>query len=325
MKRFTIPALIIGSLVAVVLIASSGIREVSQAVASAGWGALLVVLVRAATVAGAGVGWHLLLPADLRPPLAATMLVRSVREAVNTLLPFTQVGGDVVGARLLTFYRVGGALAAASVLVDLMVQAVTQFVFTLAGLLALVALGGDNATVRAVAVGLVLAVPALAGFYLVQRRWGRLGLQWLLTRFAGDRQWRTLGAVDTFYDWLRTVYANRRALALSAAVHLTVWFVGALEVFVALSAMGYPVTYAEALVVESLAQAVRGAAFVVPGALGVQEGGLIALCAIFGIPAQPALALSLLKRLADLAVGAPAFLVWQRLESRRLRDREMAP
>jgi hypothetical protein len=69
-------------------------------------------------------------------------------------------------------------------------------------------------------------------------------------------------------------------------------------------------------------QAVRSAAFAVPGALGVQEGGLIALCAVFGIPAQSALALSLIKRVADLAVGAPGLLVWQALEGRRLFGRD---
>ena len=55
--------------------------------------------------------------------------------------------------------------------------------------------------------------------------------------------------------------------------------------------------------IESLAQAVRGAAFAVPGALGAQEGGLIALCGLFDIPAEAALALSLVKRFADLGVG----------------------
>jgi hypothetical protein len=54
----------------------------------------------------------------------------------------------------------------------------------------------------------------------------------------------------------------------------------------------------------------------VPGALGAQEGGLIALCAIFGIPAEAALALSLVKRLADLLVGVPGLFAWHALEGR---------
>ena len=39
--------------------------------------------------------------------------------------------------------------------------------------------------------------------------------------------------------------------------------------------------YLQARVIESLMQAIRGAAFAIPGALGVQEGGLVAM-RIFG-------------------------------------------
>ena len=59
------------------------------------------------------------------------------------------------------------------------------------------------------------------------------------------------------------------------------------------------------MLIESLMHAVRGAAFAVPGALGAQEGGLIVLCAIFGVPPEAALALSLVKRLPDLVLGVP--------------------
>jgi hypothetical protein len=35
------------------------------------------------------------------------------------------------------------------------------------------------------------------------------------------------------------------------------------------------------------------------------------------VPAETALALSLIKRVADLAIGAPGLLAWQVLEGRR--------
>jgi hypothetical protein len=60
--------------------------------------------------------------------------------------------------------------------------------------------------------------------------------------------------------------------------------------------------------------AVRGAAFAVPGALGAQEGGLIVLCAMFGIPPEAALALSLVKRIPDVVLGVPGLLAWQAME-----------
>jgi uncharacterized membrane protein YbhN (UPF0104 family) len=65
-------------------------------------------------------------------------------------------------------------------------------------------------------------------------------------------------------------------------------------------------------------QAIRGAAFAIPSALGAQEGGLVALCAIFGVPAEAAIAMSLIKRVPDLVFGVPALLGWQILEGRAL-------
>jgi hypothetical protein len=85
--------------------------------------------------------------------------------------------------------------------------------------------------------------------------------------------------------------------------------------------MGYPVTVSEAVIIESLTQAVRGAAFAVPGALGAQEGGLIVLCAIFDVPPEAALALSLVKRIPDLVLGIPGLLAWQAIEGWHFYER----
>ena len=114
-----------------------------------------------------------------------------------------------------------------------------------------------------------------------------------------------MGGVASLNQRLLEIYRNPVRLGLGFAVHLGIWFFGVLEVWIALRFMGYPVDYRTALVIESLGQAVRGAAFVVPGALGVQEGGFIALCAVFGIPAPTAIALSLVKRLPEIALGHP--------------------
>src|SRR4051812_15911324 len=139
MKRLTILALIIGACLATALIASSGVREVGEAAASVGWGIGPVVIARALAVEMAGMGWALLFPAGVRPRLRVCVLVRYVREGINTLLPLTQVGGEFIGARLLTFYRVEGATAAASVRVGVPGQARTPVPVPALGLVVLVA------------------------------------------------------------------------------------------------------------------------------------------------------------------------------------------
>lgn len=324
MKRLTTLALIAGLCTVVGLFLSSGLEDVAAAVVSAGWGALVVVIARAAAVAWAGLGWFVIFPKAGRPSLLDCVTLRFVREGINTLLPVAQVGGDFVGARLLTKRGVAGGLAGASMFVDLMTQAVTQFLFTVAGVLLLAWLAGDGPIVRTVAGGLVVAAPALGAFYLIQRRSGHKLIQVLITRFAAAREWRALGAIEVLYDNLRRLYGQPGRIASGIGIHLIGWVIGTLEVYVALHFMGYPVSFLEAVAIESLAQAVRGAAFAVPGALGAQEGGLIALGAVFGIPAEAALALSLVKRLADLLVGIPGLIAWHALEGKDAEPAEAA-
>jgi putative membrane protein len=296
----------------------SGMEAVAHAVASVGWGIALVVVVRGATVSVAGVGWWLLFPAKARPQLGICVILRFIREAANVLLPMAQVGGDLIGAGLLTIYAVPGALAAASVIVDILVQAATQLLFAIIGLIVLVALGVDATLARIAAVGVGLAAIMLVGFYWAQRRGGHRFLQSAIGRLTGDRKWRMLGTIDAVYQHLTTIYAARSDLAASCVVHMAGWVIGVAEVLIVFACMGNPISVAEALVIESLLHAVRGAAFAIPGALGAQEGGLVLLCAIFGIPPEQAIALSLVKRAADLVLGVPGLVGWQRLEWGRL-------
>lgn len=321
MKHVMVFALLAGVGAVAVLVAVSGFGDVADAVASIGWGALWVALARAAAVLAAGLGWHALAPKGSSLTLERALGLRFVREGTNMLLPLAAVGGDVIGARLLVHAGAPGGFAAAITIVDVMLQAATQLAFTLIGLGLLIWLGGDPAIVRAAAIGVALAIPALGGFWLVQRRGGQRLIETVLRRLAGGRDWRIFGALDVVYREMRGLYAAPRRLAGSFAIHLGGWIIGAFEIWIALQFMGHPLSFAEALVIESLAQALRGALFIMPGALGVQEGGLIALCAVFGLTAPTALALSLVKRMADVVVGLPGLIAWQVLEGRRLAQR----
>jgi hypothetical protein len=72
------------------------------------------------------------------------------------------------------------------------------------------------------------------------------------------------------------------------------------------------------LAIESLVSAVRSAAFVAPMGIGVQEATYALLGPLFGLGPELSLAVSLLKRARDLAIGVPALLTWQGLEGARL-------
>ena len=306
-----------GLLLAVGLIASQGFGHVASALASVGWGAAVaIVLLRIVQVAGAGIAWRVLLPAGTPGSTWDCIALRWVRESVNTLLPVAQVGGDLIGARLLSFLGVEGGLAGASILVDLLTQTATQFVFSLVGLGLVASIGGNDGLVASVAAGLGLMALAVVAFFFAQA-WG--GFQLIergLLKLAENPSWKALAGARNLHDRILAIHDDYGRMAWAFFIHLVIWFVGALEVWVALHAMGHPIGFNEAIVIESLGHAVRAAGFLVPGAIGVQEGGFIALCAIYGIPGPVALALSLVKRLPEIVLGLPGLALWHRYERR---------
>jgi putative membrane protein len=321
MKRLSIFSAMIGIAIIAAAVYAADPATVAAALEQAGWAAAIVIALRLAAVTLAGLTWWLLFPAHPRPQPSVCALLRIVREGANTLLPLAQIGGDVIAARLLTFWHIPGPLAAATVIVDVLAQAGTQFLFALVGFALLIAHGVGGSFINDLAWALAAAALALIGFYVAQRQSGEKLLNALLRRLARGREWQIHGTFEAVFHRLHEVYGRRRALALTVICHLGVWFIGALEVWVGLTAMGYHPTYADAVAIESLAQAARGAAFAVPGGVGVLEGGLVVLCALFGIPAHSALALSLIKRAADIMVGVPGLVIWHALETRRLRGR----
>jgi putative membrane protein len=309
---------LLGMIVVVGLIVWSGVDEVAMAVASVGFGIVFLVLTRVVTVSVAGAGWWLLFPPSLRPTLQTCVTLRFVREGANSLLPMPQIGGDLIGARLLSFRGIPGVLSAASIIVDVLMQATTQFLFAFLGLLVLLAIGKHETLIEVATIGIACAVPLLVGFFFAQRQAGKRILKSIVGRMTGDGNWRALGTIDAVYEQFAKIYAAHSGLAISCIVHFSGWIIGVLEVFIVFHFMGHPVSLAEALVIESLMHAIRGAAFALPGSLGAQEGGLILLCAVFGIPPEQALALSLVKRAGDLAVGVPGLLGWHVMEWGRI-------
>ena len=325
MKSFAVLAALLGMTIFGLLLVQTGLVDVTDAIASVGWGTAIVVLTRFGTIALAGFGWYLLFPAGQVVPLRVAMLVRFIREGVNNLLPVGQVGGDLIGARLITFWKVDGATAGAVSIADVAIQAATQAVFAVIGIVLLVILKGDSDIVRYAIVGVIVAMVLLGLFFVLQARLGGRWIVGVVRRIGRGRDWFAVGLVERLGQRLGLIYSSPGRLAASTITHLCGWFVGSAEVYVALNFMGFDISIADAIVIESLGQAVRGAAFAIPGGIGVQEGGYVALCGLFGVPPGPALALSLVKRVADLVLGLPFLLAWQALEGRRLFRPEIGP
>ena len=317
------PALVgltLGLVAVVVLVLTNNMAAIGHTLLVAGWGILAVVAVHTPQTLCTALGWRDVLEDPKAPKLGRLFVIRWIKEAVNALLPVAQVGGEFVRARLLMAEGVSLRNAAASCTVDTVAGIIGLFAYTLLGLTFYLLAPHDMAMAslaeRAIAAGGVIAVGVVAA--------PRLGLLKLVeagvAKLSAGRAWTGLGDVGGLHEAVVALYGQPKRLWSCAAWHLMAWLLGTLETFTAMAVLGLHPTLAEAFVIDSLGQGVRAAGFAVPGALGVQEGGYILICHLFGVPADQALALSFVRRIRELILGAPGLAVWARLEGWSPRD-----
>ncbi|HVA14727.1 MAG TPA: flippase-like domain-containing protein [Stellaceae bacterium] len=285
--------------------------------ATLGWAIGWVIGLHVVAIACDGVGWRVLLGEQSRAPIRTFIGARWVREAANRLLPVAQIGGDVVGARMLALRGLPARLAGASVVLDKLAEALSQLPFTVLGLALLIALRGETRIGEAVALALFAVAATVAALFLARRiGWFRAAERRLAFRLERSRKpW--VKQIERFGHALRAIY-RPELLAAGAGWHLIGWLIGTGEVWLALAFMGHPISLASAVALESLGQAITSIGFFVPASLGVQEGAYIVIGSALGLPAETALALALVKRVRQIALGLPALCSWQALELRHL-------
>ena len=313
MKRAARWLLVIGLLLFIAVLASQGAPAVLATLGRAGWGLLLVALFHLLPLGLDALAIRVLFDAAGRAgALRKALLTRWVGESVNSLLPGGQLGGPVLMARQLGLLGLRRSDAAAVITVSTTLQTLAQIAFALFGVLLLGARASGlsehvlrNAALIASA---VLAVQ-VCGFYWLQRRglFGRVTRA--VRRFSAKRDWSQLmSQADSIDAAVQALYRRREAVAASFLFSMVGWVVGVGEVLLILQLVGHPVGWTNALLLESLGQAIRGAAFAVPGALGVQEGGYLLLAPLTGLSPDTALALSLAKRAREILLALPGLL-----------------
>lgn len=312
----TLAGAIAGAALAVVLLAHYGVAAVLDLLSRAGWGILWVTLFHVSQLWVTAIAWHAVLPARRHGPGTATLLVvRWIREGLNTLLPTAQIGGIVVGIGLLARRGVTTTEATAATVVDLSMEITTQILFTLLGLAVLLATVDGRPLALPLLIGFCVVLSMALGLVAAQR----FGLARFAERLAG-RLGRP-GRVAGLHEAVAATYRSRRAIAIAGLCHFAGWLLGAVEICLALHFLGHDVGIASGLIVESLGQMLRIASFAIPAALGVQEGGYILLCGLLGLPADLALALSLMRRLREIILGAPSIAVWLWVRRRAVAGR----
>ncbi len=261
-----------------------------------------------------GVGLYPLLRGEAA--LALILAARQVRDSAGDILPFTQIGGIALGMRVLVLGGVAPARAIAAGVVDVTAELLAQSLFILVGIgLAAPAIRADPRLAPYLGwlvAGTVLFAAGIMIFALLQLAGSRLAEMAL--------QRMTFGAnAAAFREAIHQLYRQRWRVALSVGLHFAAWCASGLWLWVVFQALGKTLAPISAVAIQSLLEALRSATVFIPAAVGIQEAGYAALVPLFGLAPETGLAVSILRRARDMAVGIPVLLIWQLVEARRVR------
>src|SRR5258708_31524173 len=240
----------IGVLVAVSLIADTGFEAVGEAFAGIGWGLAWILLYDPAGLSFAGLAWGALLKPLWNGPSWRFVVLRYLREAINSLLPVAQVGGDLIGARLLAAHGPPASLAVASVIADKTVEILGQFAYTIAGFVLLVGRREDSDLLPGIGFGLIVAGPLLLSFLGLQNSRLFAAFERMLLNLAGRLQWEGLSRMAGLHAALTSLYRQPVGLALSFAFHSIAWVAGAGQGWLALQLVGHPLRLVDCFILE---------------------------------------------------------------------------
>lgn len=318
MKHLGRATALAGLLVSLWLVWSSHPAAVFGLLRTAGAGVLLAAIAHVLPMLANACDWRSLMRGANRPSLAAMLHLVWIRESVNSMLPVARIGGEVVSFRMLRRRGVRPSTAAGGLIVDMQLTVLSQLLFTLAGIGYLFA-HAQSDTLRLagqLAWGVVALTPLLVLFALVQHASPFERATRVLNRMTSGKLAALVGQSAQIDQTIKLIW-RRRAVVLR---YLFFWqplqcVLTAVEIWLALHFLGAHVTLIEAVVIESLIQAVSSAAFFVPGGLGVQEGGFILIGGAFGLDPATCLALAGARRVRDLLIFVPGLFAWQFAES----------
>ena len=322
-----LPALFALAGVAVVtaLVIYYGVGDLLHVLSSvSAFGFISYIIAQLVITLGLGLCWRMLLRSRMRGSFWLCTWGRLVRDATGEFLPFSQVGGYVLGARVITLSGVNLTHATSSTLGDITTEFLAQLAFVGIGLALLSHLAPNSDLLMPVGIGLCLAVFLGIGLILAQRGSGAKLFRGLATRIAGAAGEGAAMNISKLQEALNVMYSERDRLAWSAFFHLVCWFGTATASFIGFHALGQDITYEDAICIEAMLHAIMALAFFIPGRVGVQEAAYTLLGGIFGVPPDIALSLSLMRRARDFVIAMPVLIIWQGLEARRLKSTSSA-
>ena len=283
----------------------AGVAEISRAFANLGWLAPVVLLPFGLVYLIDTLGWRFAFGKEGVPGVGFGTLVRIrwAGESINTVLPSAYIGGEAAKVQLLHKRGVPRMHSASSVVAGKTAQVLAQVAFIVIGSIA----GAANLPAQSPAYVGMLAIALLATaivamlFWLQRRGMFRTLAAVLPVRALTSRAESLRQLDDRIFEFYRK---DRRHFALSTAAYFCGWMADSLEILLVSYLLGMPIDFSQAVAAEAFIGVAKGLGIFVPGALGVQESGIVFLCLLFGMPPALGVAYAIIRRGRDVVYAA---------------------
>jgi putative membrane protein len=293
----------------------AGVGSIYSALDDVGWlGLAWVCLLQLGSLTLCAAAWKLVANGT---SLLSCLTARCIRDGVSNLAGIIPVGGEVAGARALSLLGATAGISAASTVVDVAIESLSQAIYTIIGLIPLLFLIERDEVTRWLTAIAVAIAPIFAAFIVTRHRGALETAERIIIRVSCALGFAEAGSDLDLARRVSDLYQRHRRIWLAMSPHIAAWLMGAVQVWAAAQAMDRPLSAAEALSLESLVYAARGAFFFVPWGVGIQEGTFVLVGSVLGIDAASAIALSLILRARDILIGVPAIAFWYTVEGRQ--------
>lgn len=283
----------------------AGVGEIVRAFQNLGWFAPVVLLPFALVYLLDTLGWRFAFGENGVPGVGFGTLVRIrwAGEAISAVLPSAYIGGEATKVHLLHKLGVPRVQGASSVVAGKTAQVFAQVAFIAIGAVA----GAANLPEQSPARVGMLAITAMATcivaslFWLQQRGMFRTLAALLPLRALRKRAESLRQLDDRIFEFYRK---DRGHFLLSTATYFGGWMADTIEILLVSHLLGMPIDFSQALAVEAFIGVAKALGIFVPGALGVQESGIVFLCYLFGLPPALGVSYAIIRRGRDVVYAA---------------------
>ncbi len=312
---------------------SAGPGEIIANVKRIGWGFVALMGLSLLWRSLAATGMWLLFEKEHGLSWMKVMLIRWAGEAVNSLMPFGNVGGEPVKAMLLS-REMRGTEATGYVLLDKTIFFIGSVAFMTSGALIGAVILAEHPAVLLGTIGLLVPWVLTLAWIVWRQAKGDFVVQvsrvlgWVRIKLS-DKTKKKLERVD---GTMKQFWKRRRGrFVASLLVHSTARVLRAADVFLCVYLLGETISWTGAYFTAAAGMLVSTTFFFIPGALGASEGGHAFVFDMIGLGLTAGVTVGLVRRIRNYtlsAIGYVIFVTWPAkpdTESESKTDTETEP